>query len=67
MEETRENIVFMFEMFGDKFGDAYTDGSNIVLLTSPEDSDYIIKHDERWYRVVFDWDQFGKNYENVGY
>lgn len=66
MQETRENIIFIFEMYADKFGDAYTDGSDIILLTSSEDANYIIKHDDKWYRVVFDWDEFRvKNYENV--
>lgn len=66
MEQIRENIIFMFDMYADKFGDAYTDGSDIVILTSSEEADYIIKHDELWFRVVFDLDEFrDKNYENV--
>lgn len=66
MEQTRENIIFMFEMYADKFGDAYTDGSDIVLLTSSEEANYIIKHDDKWFRVIFDWDEFcDKNFENV--
>lgn len=59
MEEIRESIIDMFET-RIQYGcfDTYTDGTNIILLTNPEGQKYLVKFDEKWYRVILDWDGY---------
>lgn len=68
MKKIEENIIALFKTYTDIYvgGDTYKDGENIILSTTSEEAEYLVKYDGEWYRVFFDWDEFcDRNFENA--